>query len=211
MSMELKRFVFNSFQVNAYIVSKNGKSILFDAPNSNEAELLAIKGYLESINSELIAVVLTHGHVDHIVGCSELQNLFNIPVYMHKDDLFLVENGKQMAMMFGFPWNEKPNISNLLESEGELDIEGIAFQSMHIPGHSPGSLVYYFTDDNAIITGDVIFHGSIGRSDLPGGDHNALITGIKSKIMTLSDDIKLYPGHGELTTVEFEKKNNPFL
>ena len=170
MAMEFKQFVFNSFQVNLTLVTLNRKSILFDAPCNSKKELQQIDDYLNSANSLLCAIVLTHAHIDHIVGCKQIQDKYNVPIYVHTDDLFLFNTAPQMAEMFGFKWESAPEVEHVLNTENELTIEGINFKCFHVPGHSPGSLVYYFETDKKLIAGDVLFNGSIGRTDLPGGD-----------------------------------------
>lgn len=209
--MKIEQFVFNSFQVNNFIVTHNNESILVDAGMVSDFEFTAVENYLKEANSKLVAVVLTHGHIDHIVGCSAIQKKFNVPVYLHEKDLFLLDNAPALAELFAFKWDEKPEVDNVINSEENVTIGSISFDVLHIPGHSPGSMALYFKNDKAIIVGDIIFKGSIGRTDLPGGNYEELIRGIKTKLFVLDQDIQLLPGHGEATSIEQEKNYNPFF
>ncbi|MCG8699028.1 MAG: MBL fold metallo-hydrolase [Bacteroidales bacterium] len=209
--MTIKTFVFNDFQENTYVLSQNNECIIIDPGCINQSEQDKIDIYIKENNLKAIAVILTHGHIDHIVGTPYLREKYNIPVYLFHSEQVLVQNATNLASLFNFPFEQNVEVDSLLEREGELKIGSFEMEVLHVPGHSPGSVVLYFKDEGTLITGDVIFKNSIGRSDLPGGDYEQLIDGIQTKLLTLPDNIKVYPGHGEPTDIGYERAHNPFL
>ncbi len=185
---------------NSYIISKESKSFIVDVGRQVEEIIRALE------NSEPLFVLLTHAHYDHVEGLYILKEKYNIPVYLHRDDLFIYNS----ALNNGGIEFKRVEIENLVGREKLLiDIPPFKVKMIHTPGHSPGSSVYLI--DNHLFTGDTIFYGSIGRYDLPGGDYELLMKSIKDKILSLPDNTIIHPGHGEDTTVLFEKENNPFL
>jgi len=149
-------------------------------------------------------ILLTHAHIDHISAVRDVAKALGITkVYLHKDDVSLYESPNNHLMPYIPAASDLPEIADT--------ISGDDFEIIATPGHSPGGACYYFKQIPAVFVGDTIFSNSIGRTDLPGGNHAQLIASIKSKLMTLPDDLKLYPGHGPATTVGSEKKFNPYL
>ncbi|HBH49831.1 MAG TPA: MBL fold hydrolase [Bacteroidales bacterium] len=208
----IKTFVFNSFQVNSFVLHDETKeAIIIDPACENSQEYDELIDYIAENKLVPIAVVNTHAHIDHILGVETIKNKFKIPFKLHKEDEFLVENAPQSAMMFGFEFASIPLIEEYIDEGTVIKFGHSELIPYHVPGHSPGSLVFFGAKDKFIIAGDVLFKGSIGRTDLPGGDYETLITGIKSKLLTLPSDTSVYPGHGPATSIGQEHDTNPFL
>lgn len=209
---KIKIFVFNPFQENTFILYDDTKEcIVIDAGCNEEYEFQQIDQFIQENNLQLKSVVNTHCHIDHIMGNAYLTKKYNVDSVAHKEDMPLIERSKDMAMAFGFEVEEPP-VPNILVDEGdEIKFGNTVLQVRHVPGHSPGSIALYNENENYVIVGDVLFAGSIGRTDLPGGDYDTLISSIQNKLFTLKDDVVVYPGHGEKTTIEQEKNTNPFF
>jgi hydroxyacylglutathione hydrolase len=210
--ISVKTFVFNSFQVNTYVLyDETCQCIIVDAGYSSEYEIQQLSSFIKSNRLIPVRLIITHGHFDHILGLSYAAELFKLLPEIHHDDLFLFENAREQASFFGLNFNNvgKPGI---FLNDGDLvkfgDSEIVA---LHVPGHSKGSLAFYSKKDNFVITGDVLFNNSIGRTDLPGGDFDTLMNSIVHKLMVLNDEVIIYPGHGPKSSIGVERKMNPFL
>lgn len=211
--MELYAATVGPIQENCYfLVGEHERNTLIFDPGAEADEL---KKIVEENKLNPIAIVLTHLHHDHIGAVEELRNTYNIPVYQHKiekdwlTDPMLNGSGRRPEMED--VKSSKP-AEYLLEEMGSYSIGEFNFEMQHVPGHSPGSTVYIFHNNGFAIVGDVIFNGSVGRTDFPGyGSHETLIEGINKHIVPLPGDMVLFPGHGETTTVQNEIDTNPFL
>ncbi len=157
------------------------------------------------------AIVFTHGHLDHIADAQKAREALKVPTYLHKDDWEMAKMAPQQAMMFGLPPCPLTTIDHELPGTGSLEFAGMTFELYHTPGHSPGSVTLVAPPAKIAIVGDVVFAGSVGRTDLPGCSHQALMDSIERAILTLPDDTILFPGHGPRTTVGQERETNPFL
>jgi glyoxylase-like metal-dependent hydrolase (beta-lactamase superfamily II) len=205
--IDVYTIVVNPLATNCHILYdlKTKDAVVFD-PGGDADEI-----YLEIGRLNLIArlILLTHAHVDHVAGARELKELIKCPIGMHPAEKFLLKTAPIQAPLFGMPIFRTPEIDFYIEDGQEIEAGSIRLKALHIPGHSPGSLCFYCPP--VLISGDVLFQGSIGRTDLPGGDYESLINGVKEKIFTLPDDTIVYPGHGPSTTVRDEKLYNPFF
>jgi hydroxyacylglutathione hydrolase len=208
----VKKFVVNPLGENSFIISdETGECIFIDPGFYYEEEFDEIKDYISQNQLVPVKITNTHCHFDHIMGVEFIRDEYGIPFQAHADDLFWIERAVEQAKMFGFSMQPvKPIDSFLVEGEKIL-FGNTELEIINIPGHSPGHVVFYNKVENFIIAGDVLFYGSIGRTDLPGGNYNDLISNIKNKLFSFPDETKVYCGHGPETTLGFEKKTNPFL
>ena len=212
--MKVSRFSFNMFGVNTYIlwddISK--EAIIVDPGMINNNERKIIDNFIESNNLILTHLVNTHMHIDHSFGVPYITQKYNLQLKCNENDQFLAGRLKDQADMFGLPIAVED--LTIAENLKDGDIISIGSEELHIlqvPGHSPGSIVLYAPESGFIISGDVLFFSSVGRSDLPGGNHTQLIKGIQDKLLTLDSYTIVYPGHGPETTIGQEKVNNPYL
>ena len=210
--MTLHHLVFNPYDVNTYIVAAaDGQCAIVDAACCSPDEQAALKKYVADKGLRPVWLINTHGHFDHIIGNAFVCQTWTVKTAAHRDDLFLMENAYRQGEMFGFSIEPPPTPTVFLEEGDAIEFGDVSLQIRHIPGHSPGSIVLYSSAQGWVIVGDVMFNGSIGRTDLPGGDFDLLIAGIKEKLMTLPSDTKVLPGHGSDTSIGQENILNPFL
>lgn len=210
--LQIQGFVFNFASENTYILyNENKNAWLIDPGNMNEQETQAIESFISENELKIKNILLTHAHIDHVLGLQWAFDTFKVPVLMHQDDQEVLDMLQASGMRFGFSVNPvKADITYI--SEGEiLDLDGEKFKIYHVPGHSPGSVVYHNEGQKFMISGDVLFEGSIGRTDLYKGNHELLIDGITNKLFILDDDTQVFSGHGNPTTIGFEKQYNPFF
>lgn len=157
-------------------------------------------------------IVLTHGHIDHAGGADELREKLGVPIEgPHPEDLFLLEKLDQSGRQYGMMDARPVTPDRWLKEGDEVTIGGIAFAVYEAPGHTPGSVVLFNSDEGFALVGDVLFQGSVGRTDFPRGDHETLLRSIREKLLPMGDDVVFLPGHGPLSTIGHERKTNPFL
>lgn len=208
----IKSFVFNPFQVNSFVVyDESGECLIIDASCYHENEFTTLFGFIEQQSLNPMAVLNTHGHVDHLTGTKRVCDKYSIGLTMHQNDQFLLENAVEQGRIFGFSIESPPKPESYLRDGETFHFGNSEIKAIHAPGHSPGSLVFYAEEAKFLIAGDVLFAGSIGRTDLPGGNYNQLINSIQSGLMVLPSDTRVFPGHGEETTIGKEREHNPFL
>jgi glyoxylase-like metal-dependent hydrolase (beta-lactamase superfamily II) len=208
----IKNFIFNELEVNAFVLNDaSGACIIVDPGCKNPVQQQDLKKYITGNKLNPEAILLTHGHFDHVAGVAWTKNEFSCPVLMHRDDLFLVRDAVQHASLFGIKMDNPPAPDRFLEEGDTVKLGSTDISILHVPGHSPGSICLYMGPVNLLICGDVLFKGSIGRTDLFGGDYDLLIGGIKTKLMTLPRETVVWPGHGPSTTIGAEYDTNPFL
>ena len=209
---QIQAFVCNFASENTYFLfNENKNAWLIDPGNMNEQETKRIADFITENELKITKILLTHAHIDHVLGLQWAFDTYKVPVTMHKDDQEVLDMLQASGIRFGF---QVPAVKVDTEyiNEGEtLDFDGEKFNIYHVPGHSPGSIVYHNKTQNFMISGDVLFEGSIGRTDLYKGDYDLLINGIKTKLFVLDDATQVFSGHGNPTSIGFEKLHNPFL
>lgn len=212
--MIIRTFEFNPLGVNTYVLyDKTGECVIIDASCffPDERELLI--NFILDNNLVVKHLINTHLHFDHIFGVNFIASQFDLKLQAHKDDEFLLGNLSEQLQMFGFNTNTnyKPEIGGYLSENDVIAFGDQHLKVLHVPGHSPGSIVFHNEKEKCAVVGDVLFNGSIGRTDLPGGSFEQLIDGIRTKLFTLPDETEIYSGHGPKTTIGNEKKYNPFV
>ena len=210
--IKVQKFVFNPFQENSFLLyDETGECIMVDMGSYTVEEKREVLYFLENNKLDPVMIVNTHCHVDHLLGNSFFKNKFRMKIAAHKEDEYLIASAVEHGEMFGFEVEAPPAIDVYLK-EGERITFGSSYlEVLHVPGHSPGSIAFYSREDNFIISGDVLFSGSIGRTDLPGGDYKTLIDSINGKLMVLPPEVVVYCGHGPETTIGEESDSNPFI
>lgn len=210
--LNLQSAVFNAFQENTYLLSsESGSCWIIDPGMSTPQEVAAITDYIRENGLTPRGIINTHAHIDHILGINAMISAYGIPFALHPLEAPVLAAAKGSAMMFGMELEKIPQPDQVLQHGQKLDLEGDILEVRLAPGHSPGSVIFYHEAGGWAIGGDVLFAGSIGRTDLPGGDHTTLINSIHAQVFTLPDTTVVHPGHGPATTVGHEKQTNPFL
>jgi len=207
----VKSFTHNPFETNSYVCHNNSEAVIVDASCSTKKEASEIVNYIESSQLTVKHLLLTHAHVDHIFGCNQLSQQFSLAWQAHQDSSPLLKHAPHQAMMYGFQIQPLSHEIQVLTTEDMITFGNAKWRILHTPGHAPGSLCFVDDASQFIISGDVLFHQSIGRTDLPGGDLGVLMESIFQQLLTLSDDMTVYSGHGSCTTIGHERLNNPFL
>jgi glyoxylase-like metal-dependent hydrolase (beta-lactamase superfamily II) len=207
--LRIKCIAVGQLWTNSYIVwdADSMEGILVDPGDEGDRLIREIK------KNEIILkqIIITHGHFDHLKDAAYVSAELKVPVLASKAELPIIKHVSEQATLFGFPPIKPPEINVYLEQGSSINVGSYTFKVLSTPGHSPGSITLYNSSEGIAIVGDLIFFESIGRTDIPGGDYNTLIQSIKKHILTMSDNTRLLPGHGEETTVGHEKLNNPFL
>lgn len=214
--LKIKLFAFNDFGVNTMVVydSDSRDAMVVDPGMQTPAEFKLFDDFIAREKLNVQQVVNTHLHLDHCIGINHVRKHYGATAKAHTADLPIGRMLRQSAMQFGFtiPQDADPvEIDVTLEDGDTIAVGHYTFTVLHMPGHSPGGIALYCASENVAIVGDSIFKTSIGRTDLPGGNHRQLIEALHDKILTLPPHTTLVPGHGPTTTVDFESKNNPFL
>ena len=210
--LSLKAFTFNPVQENTYVLYNEKKECCIIDPGcyfAEERELL--KDYIDKSGLEPVLLLNTHCHLDHVFGNKFVHETWNLTLHIHEKEKLMLQRAPIAGKTWQLPFdNYEGDLLFIKEGEtikvGEEELE-IRFT----PGHSPGSVIFYHEAGGFVIGGDVLFNGSIGRTDLPGGDYDTLINSIQTQLFTLPDETKVYSGHGSLTTIGFEKMNNPYV
>ncbi len=212
---EVLQLTFNPFQENTYIVYDETKACaIFDPGCFSAEERAQLSAAIEKHGLKPERLINTHCHIDHIFGNKYVAETYGLPLEIHKGEIPVLQAAPQSAQLFGLPVPDgplSPDPGRFIE-EGEIIRFGqTELRALFTPGHSPASLSFFCEQSRFVIAGDVLFYGSIGRTDLPGGDFNTLITSIREQFFPLGEDVKVYPGHGPATNIGYEKQHNPFL
>lgn len=209
---QIQAFVFNFASENTYVLfNENKNAWLIDPGNMNEQETKAIESFITENGLKIEKIILTHAHIDHVLGLQWAFDTYKVPVTMHQEDQEVLDMLQASGARFGFQVPAVKVDTEYINEGDELDFDGEKFKIYHVPGHSPGSVVYHNETQKFMISGDVLFEGSIGRTDLYKGNYDQLIDGIKTKLFVLDDETRVFSGHGNPTTISFEKQYNPFL
>lgn len=210
--LHIKTFAFNPFSENTYIIYNDDKeAFIIDPGNFQIHETQQIESFLDDNQLKVKNILLTHAHIDHVLGLQWAYDKYDVPVLLHLNDKELLDRAPMSAMQFGFAFT--PFVGNLefLNDGDVIKLGDGEFKILFVPGHSPGSIAFYNEKEGFVISGDVLFYGSIGRTDLYKASYEQLIDSIKTKLLVLNPDTKVYSGHGDPTTIGFEKDFNPFL
>lgn len=203
---------FNPFQENTIVLSdESGECVIVDAGNYNPQEDAALSKYITDNGLKPVMAVNTHGHVDHMLGVNYVKETYGIPFAIHGKDKFLIDSTPTHGAIYGFKVDKVPTVDIDLEGQKELKFGNTVFQIIETPGHTPGHVAFYNSDNKLLLTGDTLFRESIGRTDLPGGDYSWIMRSILDKLIPLGDDVHFYPGHGMESTIGHESLYNPFV
>ncbi len=210
--LSVNRFIFNPVQENTYVLFNEKDACIIIDPGcyfGNERRTLE-----ESIHEQVLSpkfLLNTHCHLDHIFGNKFIHDQYNLLLHVHEKEKIILDTAPAMGLQWNMPFENYRGDLIFLNEGDSIKLDDDELKVLFTPGHSPGSISFYCEAQNFVIGGDVLFRLSIGRTDLPGGDFDTLINSIRTRLFILPDDTVVYPGHGEPTTIGFEKKNNPFL
>jgi glyoxylase-like metal-dependent hydrolase (beta-lactamase superfamily II) len=210
--LQIKSFTFNPFMENTYVLYDESKeAVVFDPGCYEKHEQEELNRFIDDEGLKVSHLVNTHCHIDHVLGNAYVKRKFKVPLYIHEKDHPVLKSVMTYASNYGFPGYEETEPDFYLTEKDKLNFGNTKIDILFVPGHAPGHLVFYHQPTGICIAGDTLFQGSIGRTDLPGGDHETLIQAIKKEMFALPDETKVYPGHGPATTIGFEKEHNPFV
>lgn len=212
--MQIAIFQFALFGINTYLIfdPESKECAVIDPGMSSREEEKAIENFIEEKGLKLTQIINTHLHIDHVAGVPFLREKYGAPVLAHEGDKFLGEGLSQQARMFGLNLPlDNIEISEYIKAGDKIKIGNGELEVISVPGHSKGSVALYDREGGYLISGDALFKGSIGRTDLPGGNYKELIDSIESELLSLPDETVIFPGHGPSSTIGEEKQSNPFL
>lgn len=206
--MKIEKFVLGSLATNSYLIeNEETKELVIVDPATCPDYVIS---HVKSNGYEPKAILLTHGHFDHVMGIDGWVKEFDIPVYLHEEEKEILVNPElNLSSMFGKTYSY--NKVNVLKDGDVLEVAGFSFRIIHTPGHTKGGCCYYEENEEILISGDTLFHSSVGRSDFPTGSAAMLVKSIREKLFVLPDTVMVYPGHDSLTCIADEKMHNPFV
>jgi hydroxyacylglutathione hydrolase len=207
--MILEKLTVGPFQENCYIVGDEatGTGALFDPGDEAARISLAV----EQTNLEIAQIIVTHAHIDHVGAVATLVDEYACPVLMHAEAEPMLKQLPNQALMMGLRFGKVPAVDGYIEDEEVVKVGDLSFTALYTPGHAPGHLAFYSSDEGVVISGDALFAGSVGRVDLPGGSMEVLMQSINERLLTLPDETVVHSGHGPDTTIGEERAGNPFL
>lgn len=209
--LNVAKFTFNPFQENTYVVHNGSEAIVLDPGCSDASEEDELEGFLSDNALTPVRLVLTHAHIDHILGNAWVHKRYGLLPEMHTADLPLLKAGPRQASMYGVPMEPSPAPERFIAEGDTIMLGSDALKVLFVPGHAPGHIALFCEAQHFVIAGDVLFMNSIGRTDLPGGDTATLLRSIREQLFPLGDAVKVYCGHGPDTTIGHERRSNPFL
>jgi len=210
----IKTFTFNPLSENTHVVWCNEtlNAAIVDAGMYDRSECEQIRNFISENNLELQYLLGTHAHIDHIFGNWWIRQEFpDVPYFLHQEDIPMIERSETMAALWSLNYTPSMQPNNYINHGDRITLGNIELDVRFVPGHSPGHVIFVNFNENWAIVGDTVFQGSIGRTDLPGGNHELLLNKIRTEIFTLPETMQLLPGHGPNTNVAFEKNQNPFF
>lgn len=209
--MRIAKFTFNPFQENTYVLHAGGEALVIDPGCWNSGEQHELASWLAENALTPVRLVLTHAHIDHVLGCAWMHERYGLLPEVHPADLEMLRNAPRVGELYGVHCDPVPEPKAFLNAGDRIAFGGQELEVLFVPGHAPGHVAFYCAAQRFVINGDVLFHGSIGRTDLPGGDMDTLLDSIRTQLYPLGDDVTVYCGHGPETTIGLEKKQNPFV
>lgn len=210
--IQLHKFTFNPYQENTYLLfDETNDCVIIDPGMMHGYEQQQLYSFITGIGLNPVRLLNTHCHIDHVLGNKFVFDTWGLKPECHEGELQLLHAVVSYAPSMGIPYDVSPNPDHFLPESGTVKFGNSELTLIFAPGHSPAHLCFYAKEENFLIGGDVLFFRSIGRTDLPGGNHQQLIESIKTKLFALPDDCEVFPGHGPSTQIGFEKLNNPFL
>lgn len=209
---KIRKFTFNPFSENTFLlISDSRNAIVFDPGCYEKSEQEELSNYIEKENLKPVRLINTHCHIDHVLGNSFVKNKYGLKLECHQIEEQMLKAVESYSSNYGFSNYSPASVDAYIKEGDKIKLDEVELKVLFVPGHSPGHLVFYDADGGYCIGGDVLFQNSIGRTDLPGGDHDALLKNIREKMFTLPEDTIIYTGHGPETTIGAEKKHNPFF
>jgi glyoxylase-like metal-dependent hydrolase (beta-lactamase superfamily II) len=210
--IHIKAFTFSPISENTYVLYNDaGKAIIIDPGCYFPAEEETLQNFIKEKNLIPIYLLNTHCHLDHVFGNKWVHETYGLELYLHPNEAPMLELAPVSGERWGLPFQNYAGPLHFLNDGDKVLLDDFEIQVILAPGHSPGSICFYIPEQGDLIGGDVLFRGSIGRTDLPGGDTETLLTSIREKLWVLPDETVVYSGHGIKTTIGYEKRNNPFL
>ncbi|MCX6285621.1 MAG: MBL fold metallo-hydrolase [Bacteroidetes bacterium] len=210
--IQLERFAFNTFMVNTYVLYDETKeAVIVDAACYESFEKQGLADFIQDAGLRIVRHILTHCHIDHILGSQFVFEKYGILPEFHRAGLPFLTEAKSIAINFGLTLDGVPEPGGFIEDGEVINFGKCSLSVLYTPGHADGSVCFYSSADGFVITGDVLFRDTIGRTDLPSGDFDSLMESIKTKLFTLPEDTVVYPGHGPETSIGYEMVNNPFI
>ena len=209
--IHIQSFTFNSFEENTYVLyDETGEAVIIDPGCYEKEEQDELKNFVSAKKLRVMLLLNTHCHIDHVLGNDFVKNQYNVPFLIHNTEMPVLKAVKSYAPNYGFPqYHEALPDGSLIEGKF-IRFGNSSLEILFLPGHSPGHVGFYDSSKKFLVSGDVLFYHSIGRTDLPGGNFETLISSIHQKLFTLPEEVTVYPGHGSATTLGEEKINNPF-
>lgn len=210
--LNIQVFSFNPFSENTYLIfNENKKGYLIDPGNWNETETEVLENFIKENKIIIQNILLTHAHIDHVLGLQWAFDTYEVAVKMHQEEKEILDRNPMSARNYGFDFKPFEGEIEFLNEGNSLFIDEDELKILFVPGHSPGSIAFYNKSQNFVISGDALFQGSIGRTDLYRGNHTQLLESIRTQLFTLPEETQVYSGHGNATQIGFEKKHNPFF
>jgi len=210
--MNIKQFIFNTFMVNCYLLENGtGEAILIDPACYEDKEKAELTGFVESNQLKVIRNINTHCHIDHILGNEFIDDTYGVRPEYHPDGKPFFVTAREIGLSFGYHLKRIPEPLGFLNDGDLIPFGDSTLKVLFTPGHAAGSICLYDEKNGIVFTGDVLFKDTIGRTDLPSGNFDQLMTSIRTKLFTLPDETVVLPGHGPHTTIGYEKMNNPFI